>query len=915
MRRTFLHRIVLSAFVFLFVNLNSFSQNGTITGRVKYGKEALQGATVLVGNKITITDQKGEFSFSVKAGHYTLAITHAGYTRMEKDVTVSAGANKNFDFDMVPNEQLGEVVTLGSRSLIQRSNLNTAVPVDAFSSAQLSETGQTSLMQMLSYTAPSLNASMQNAPEPVTLRGLYPDQILILLNGTRYNNTAYINTGNISGGIPFRGQLGRGSVTNDLNSIPFSAIEKIEILRDGASAQYGSDAVAGVINITLKESMGKPSVSLHLGQQYKGDGETIRLGINNGVTLNKKGFLNYSADFRYRGPTFRGGEYTGTVYYNIDAKYSQSQIDSVIALDNQKIKDRGFDRKQASNAGNAESASVGLLMNGAYPINNKTKIFWTGALNNTSFAVVFPYFFPKMALQVNTVLFPDGFKGSIKPDTWNVSGIAGVKGVVGKEIFWEYSSAYGSNSSKYYAENTNNASQQFSLGKNAPTNFYTAYLRYQQLTNTLHFTKNILSHGNKLKSINLDWGGELRLENFRMKPGEEASWFSYDSAGRKNGGSQTSLIVSPRTALNKYRNVMCAYVDLEGDFKARFLFAVAGRFEHYSDFGSNVAGKLAARYKLSRTVSVRGSVSNGFRAPSMQQRYWSLINSGFIRGGSTASPTRSGIFNNESDVAKLFGVPSLEAEKSLNFSGGFTSTISGRIYLTIDGYWIQIKNRVVLGGRFDRSNDEVDRLLNASSLRDSTITQVSFFSNAISTRTKGIDLVLHGKWNFNQAQLIASLSANFTRTQLFGDIKVAANLSPADSNKNTLFNREQISNLEDGQPRSKIILDLDYKKGKLGFMLRNTRFGETAFQHVVVATGKIQPQETFSPKILTDLSISYTPKSLLTITAGANNIFDVYPDGLKNSENTNGGLYIYAMEASPFGFNGGYYYVNMSFSF
>jgi iron complex outermembrane receptor protein len=518
-----------------------------------------------------------------------------------------------------------------------------------------------------------------------------------------------------------------------------------------------------------------------------------------------------------------------------------------------------------------------------------------------------------MDASVNTLLFPDGFKGRIKPDVWNVSGIAGAKGVEGKEIFWEYSSAYGSNSSKYYSENTNNASQQFLLGKNAPTTFYTGALKYQQLTNTLHFTKNILNGGSKIRSLNIDWGAELRLENFRTKPGEEASWKNYDITGKKNGGSQTGLVVRPEYALNKNRNVACTYVDLEGDFNERLLLNLAGRFEHYSDFGGNIAAKLAARYKLGGSVSIRGSVSNGFRAPSMQQRYWSYITNGYILGSVT--PTRSGIFNNESDVAKLFGVPSLEAEKSLNFSGGVTSTISPHIYLTIDGYWIQIKDRVVLGGRFNKSNPEVERLLRASSLGDSTIIEVSFFSNAISTRTKGIDIVLHGKWNLNNAQLLGTLSANCTRTHLYGDIKTAANLSASDSNKNTLFNTEQISNLEDGQPRSKIILSLDYKREKIGFVVRNTRFGGTAFQHVVAMTGKIQPQENFSPKILTDVSINYTPKSPLTFTAGANNIFDVYPDRIKNYENTNNGIYIYAMEASPFGFNGGYYFVAMSFNF
>jgi iron complex outermembrane recepter protein len=255
-------------------------------------------------------------------------------------------------------------------------------------------------------------------------------------------------------------------------------------------------------------------------------------------------------------------------------------------------------------------------------------------------------------------------------------------------------------------------------------------------------------------------------------------------------------------------------------------------------------------------------------------------------------------------------VPSLEAEESINLSAGFTSTITKHIYLTVDGYWIQIKNRVVLGGNFNRKNPEVDSLLKDPSLKEyGNVVQVSFFSNAINTRTHGVDAVLRGKWNFRKTQVIAIVSANFTDTRLFGDIKTAENLSATDANENTLFNQEQRINLEEGQPRNKIIVSLNYKKEKIGIMLRNTRFGETAFKGV----GKVK--ETFSPKILTDLSINYTPKSWMNIAVGANNIFDVYPDQINDYQNTNEGIYKYATQATPFGYNGGYYYVSTGFNF
>jgi iron complex outermembrane receptor protein len=892
LRKIYLH-IILSLLIIVFANTISYSQNGIITGKVKYGTETLRSATVSLGNQTTYTDHKGEFSFSIKPGSYTITVTHASYNKIEQAVRVEAGNTKNIDFDMIPDEQLGEVVVeVGSRSLVHRSNLNTPVPVDVFSSAQLAQTGQTNLMQMLNFTAPSFNASMQIMTEPITLRGLDPDHTLILVNSTRHHNMAYMNPG-----LP-RGQLGRGSVGNDLNTIPFSAIEKVETLRDGASAQYGSDAIAGVVNIRLKESTGKTSVSLHLGQHYKGDGEKFKLGIYHGIDLNKKGFLSFSGDIHYRNPAFRGGEYKGTVYF----------LDT--ALDNQKIAERGFDRMNAGNAGTTKSTSFGFLMNGAYRVNSKMELFWTGTVNYQTLTFQNNHIFPRNTAAINTLLFPDGFKAITKPVTWNVSGIAGARGIMGKDIHWEYSTAYGMNSIRYNSENTNNASQQYTLGKYAPTNFYTGSVNYHQLTNAIHFTKNINNPGDKSNIINLGWGAELRFENFGMKAGEEASWKNYDL--RKMGGVTAPHIVSGYDALDKNRNVMCGYADFEADLNDRFLLNLATRYENYSDFGGNLAGKMAIRYKLFNKLSLRGSLGNGFRAPSIQQRYYSAITNGRrVIGGVQTSTTR-GIFNNEHEVTKVFGVPSLEAEKSLNLSGGLTSTISRHIYLTIDAYWIQIRNRIVLSGAFDRvTNPEVDSLMKSSSIVGYTdIQQVSFFSNAINTRTKGIDIVIHGKWKIRKAQLIGSLAANFTKTSLFGEIKTVPNLSATTANINSLFDDEQRSDMERGQPRSKIILSLNYQREKIGFILRNTRFGENAYQFSYP-----RPLETFSPKILTDVSICYTPRSWLSITAGANNVFNVYPDRIKNYVNTGEGRFTYALDVWQFGFMGGYYYVSMGLNF
>ena len=360
--------------------------------------------------------------------------------------------------------------------------------------------------------------------------------------------------------------------------------------------------------------------------------------------------------------------------------------------------------------------------------------------------------------------------------------------------------------------------------------------------------------------------------------------------------------------VNQSRSVAGLYADLETDINDHFLINTAGRYENYNDFGNNLAGKMAVRYKLSSAFSIRGSVSNGYHAPALQQIYYSSTASSFKNVGSVSIPVRLGIFTNNSTVARAFGVQPLQPEKSLNLSSGFTSTISSHINLTADAYWIQIKNRIVLSGRFDKTNPGVNRIL--QNLPE--IDQVQFITNAINTKTRGIDIVMNGNWKLSKANLGLTLAANFTRTNVFGVIQSADKL-PADSlNTNTLFNREEREKIEHGQPGSKVILSANYKKGKLEFLIRSTRFGKTSA--VFNSANKLQ-DEFFSAKILTDFSINYSPKTWLTITVGANNLFDIYPDQVKNYLNTNEGILIYSNEAMPFAYNGGYYFLNMNFTF
>ena len=908
MRTTHVYKRVITTLSVLWYALFVQAQEGKLSGTVRNENEPLPAATVSVGNRTLLTDQDGKFSLSLTPGAYTLTITHAGYKKNERQVNIVPGTTQDLDFLMIAIDQLDEV-TLGSRSLTKRNFMNRPVPIDVISAKQLQQTGQISLSQMLTFIAPSFNSSREILNEPATLRGFDPQHLLILCNNIRYHNMAWYFGGNL------KGQLGRGSVGNDLNSIPLAAIEEIEILRDGASAQYGSDAIAGILNIKLKKTTGKTSIQVNTGQFYNKDGDKFSFGVYHGISLGKKnrpegrkGFLGLGTNYRYQEPTFHGGTYGGTVYYDTTGRPAMEK-DSLLNLDNKKVAERGFDRRKAvDNVGNSTLISYGLSINGGYDLNDKTKIFWTATMNERIIKRLAAYRFPKFPRQVNHFLYPDGFQSINKTSTIDGTGIAGIKGETKSNWQWNFVSSYGINSLKSYSLNSNNPTQTYTLGNNAQTSFYSGNDIFKLLTTGINFSKQINKHYGQIKLLNLAWGTEWRFEKYVSKIGEEASWKNYDPVNYPQFGQGAS-----ENIINKNRNVLGAYIEIETEPAKRLLVNIATRYEYYSDFGGNLGAKLAALYKLSNKFSIRTSVNNGFRAPSLQQRYITSVQIVNISSGGILRPVYRGLFSNEHVIAKAFEIPSLTAEKTINISTGVTASILKNISLMIDAYWIQIKNRIILSGTLDRTIPDVRKILD--SIPGIRVDQVQFFTNAINTRTKGVDIALNGKWNINKCNLGFMFAANFTKTSLFGEIKATDKLPVNTINSNSLFNTEERTRMEHGQPAIKIILSITGKKGKTGFALNNTRFGKTKTATLFDAKSYIFLHESFSSKILTDISIYHDLKKWLTLTIGANNVFNVYPDRIKNVENTLQGSYIYSPKASPFGFNGGYYFLNMSFNF
>lgn len=874
------------------------AQTATLRGSVKdaNGLPMAGASVVLDGTKRgTVTDASGNYELKVAPGSYTLIISYVGVVTQRKQITVSGGTVSENNFEMQNSGELNRIIVVGSRSSATRSSTQTPVPVDVITNRELNLTGQVEPTQMINFVAPSYNSSRQTVADgtdhidPATIRGLGPDQTLVLVNGKRRYNTALLNV---------NGTIGRGSVGTDLNAIPASAIERVEVLRDGASSQYGSDAIAGVINIVLKKNATGTTLFGHWGKTYEGDGEVQQIGLNKGMSLGKKGgYFNVSADIRHRDPTNRAGDYTGTVYTN------------TVSLDEQLIAQRGFSRKNNMHIGNSEVYNYGALVNMGYPFKNNLQFLLTAGYNYRDGKAAGFYRYPKQTTQVIAELYPDGFLPIINSIIRDKYITAGFEGKLGGNWNWDLSQAIGGNSFRFDVTNSNNASQ-YALKASAPTEFYAGKLLFSQYTTNLNISRDFgVQMG--LKSFNLAVGAEYRRDNYSIEPGEEASYLNYDPSSGRVGGAQVFPGFQPSNAVDEKRDVLGGYLDIETDISDKLLLNGAGRYEHYDDYGSSFAGKFAFRYQLFKPLAIRGAVSNGFRAPSMQQRYFSAINTVFIQTSSGLQPFQQGTFRNNSLVAQAFGIPSLDAETSTNYSIGLTSKlVKNKLSITIDGYLIDIDNRIVVSSSFRRFNAPEATAVNniLSQYPDlADVSSVIFLTNAVDTRTKGIDAVISFVDKLGNGQFALTAAANFNKTEVQGDARVSTITDPALQAR--LFARDERSRIEEAQPRHKISLNFNYKVGKATFNVRSTRFGKVATRD----PGNPLLDEFFSPKTVTDASIGYKFANFVNITIGANNIGNTYPDRLKNFGNTGEGRFVYSRAATQFGFNGGYYYTSLVF--
>ncbi|WP_345050465.1 TonB-dependent receptor [Hymenobacter glaciei] len=925
--------------LFLLCGLMAQAQKATVSGRVVGAQgEALPGSTVLERGTTngTSTGSNGEFSLSVNPGA-TITVQAIGYTtqqiplngRTTLDVRLAAAA-----------QDLNEVVVTGSRATEGRSNILTTAPVDVISAREIKAFAQTDVAQILSYAAPSFQSTRQTISDgtdhidPASLRGLGPDQVLVLVNGKRRHNSALVN---------INGTVGRGSVGTDLNVIPTASIKRIEVLRDGAAALYGSDAIAGVINIQLKDDSTGVTASSTAGQTTQNDGSVFQADVNVGTSLGSRGFLDLSGQFQNHDYFNRGLSDTAPLIYlggnsgqypgGTAADTEQKRRD-LKAQDDALVAQRGYDRNNLR-VGSAATRNIGGFLNAGYQLGAGFEAYVSGgATYRTGKSAGFARL-PNQLTQIDLISFPNGFLPFINTTINDQSVITGLRKTVGGFAV-DASNTFGRNQVRYDISNTVNASLPQGF---AQREFYAGTLTFLQNTTNLGVARKFTDLG-PLATLNLAFGGEYRRDQFQIEAGERNS---YINGGRLIGttptasGSQVFPGYQPTDEVIRHRTNVAGYVDLESDVTEKLLVHVAGRVENYSDFGSSVSGQAAARFSIFDGLALRGSFGNGFRAPSLQQRYFTNVSTQFISG----VPNQILTVNNENPVVRNgfggagqqgFGVAPLKQENSHNYSLGLTARVARTATLTVDAYQIDITDRIVLSSSFTRTNPTVSTILGTL-----PVSRVQFFANAVNTRTQGIDIVANERLVLSEkSRLTLTAAANFNETVVrsFNSTSTTINndATPGTTNlQNTLFDRQQRARLENGNPRSKINLSANYNYGILGIEARTVRFGEVQTKDADPTRSFLD--QTYAAKWITDLTLSAQVTKQVGLLVGVNNLFDVYPDRLiqnprndpnnfsvdpaqsysSSLDNTNRGRFVY--NASQFGFQGAYYFARVNVAF
>ncbi|MFZ6818209.1 TonB-dependent receptor plug domain-containing protein [Undibacterium sp. Ji22W] len=799
----------------------------------------------------------------------------------------------------VQDEKPVAVIVTGTR-MQNRSATNTSAPVDVISAESLQNLGVSEINQALSVALPSLNFPRPGLTDgtdtirPATLRGLGPDQTLVLVNSKRRHSSALVNV---------NGTVGRGAAAVDLNTIPSAIVKNIEVLRDGASAQYGSDALSGVINLRLRQDRDGGEATASYGERIteydyipsapptgaswtapatsrsRHDGNTSTISIWKGLSFGETGYVTVAAELKDQKHTERAGWDFRQQYPLVNGAFDP--------------REKNFNRFDAW-YGEPQLKQSTAFINAGETLAGGVKIYGWSSYQRRD-AISAGFFRRPLQDQNILAIYPDGFLPKIAPQVDDYSATAGVSWLAGE---WDLDASlgYGKNKMQFTIKDTLNRS----IGPSSKTQFDAGGFSYDQLVFNLSAVRSF-NMPEFSSPLSFATGFEARREGYTLFAGEPDS---YRFGGEKlaNGsptapGAQVFPGFTPANASNNNRSAIGAYIDLETNLAKDWQASAAVRAEHYSDFGNNVTGKIATRYDFSKEFGLRGSLQNGFRAPSPQQQFFTSTATNFING----VPFEITTFKPTDPAAVALGAKPLDAEKSFNQSLGAVFTL-GKLGVTVDAYRIQLSNRIVLSENLTAAN--VRNYLTAQGFIG--VGGGRFFINGVDTTTKGLDIVSNwpmltdsvGRFDF-------TLAGNFTKTEVTKVPQTAqlAALTPAP----VLFDRINVLSLERGQPRSKINASIDWKLADYAATIRATRYGEVLDPGTTAAL-----DQTLSPKTLVDMEFRYSLTKRLKLAVGADNIFDVYADTRLPVLNTTGATSF--SNYSPFGRSGRFVYARLSYS-
>jgi len=918
------------------------SVSGTVTDS---GGNALYGANVVVEGTSSGAATAADGSYSVDgvtSGSYTVTASYIGYGSSSVSVNVDGAATANFALSSSAVAG-SEVSVLGSR--FQRNADEQAVPVEVITELEIRATGLTETSQLLQALVPSYNAPRgyitdgSDHMRPATLRGMAPGHVLVLVNGKRRHSGALVHV---------NGSVGRGSTQVDLNAIPASAIQKIEVLRDGAAAKYGSDAIAGVINIILKET-GGADVSITYGQSWsffergyssdegyidgqdsstygwdsdpdhngtgylpftgergwarsgkqsvkKTDGKNVIVHAGSGLNM-FGGNLYISGQIREGGRTNRTGLDPRMQYFGTDA--SGQQTKSASATVTPDPREVSFDREN-HRIGRGEFEQISMMWNGNFPLDGGGSFYTFGGFNTREGESGCYY----RRAQDNRTLrawYPDGFLPLISPELSDRSAAFGMKGLMGGYAY-DLSVTTGGNDFAWGMQNSHNATYGTSDGQQAEFDLGT--LGYKQTSVNFDVTTSMDMEG-FAGSVNVAFGAEVRKENYTIEAGEEAGYADggFDVLDGPSAGSSAAVGcqclpgLAPANEQDRDRTAYSLYFDAEADLLDNLMMGLAVRTENYSDFGNHTTGKLAMRYELQDNVALRASLSTGFRAPALQEAYFSSIATNFIDG----VPYEVGTFPVDTEPAKALGARNLEPETSQNLSAGMTFK-NDKATLAVDAYKIIVEDRIGLTETF-----KGDGMVQFFQERAIAAAAGRWFFNGVDTETNGLDIVSTITLDIPNGSLLLKSAMNFTDTEVTnkGELETPSNL--ADYTSQVLLGRANTVRYESSGPSNVFQFSAMVRKPTCNYIVKLNNWGE-----VTIPSGSLEREQVLSPKWTMDAEYSFQVSSQARLSLGVNNIFDEYPDKTIKRNSFNG---IFQHSGySPFGFNGRYIYARVDMS-